>query len=492
MLNTNSMARDIRQMMNIGGCRFIRFAGFLCVLASGWVWSDELVAREFSEEGWNFWPLTVRTPADSDGRPLQTDFLGPIASERIFPSRQIVSFRPLYTAFHPSGNHSHWHLVYPFFNYYDHEHGYFWHSFNLVRSSRSRQDFQFDAFPFVFLRHSEDPRSRYFAVWPLGGTLKQRFGREQIDFAAWPVFVRTRRDTETRFHTPYPFVQTLTGPESRGFGLWPLFGHFRRDDHYERTWALWPLIYHYRDGLDREVPYVRSGFLPLFHRETALGMRSATFVWPFFGYTIESEPRPRYTEARLLWPFWIQGRGDERHVNRWLPLFSHETRPGYEKRWIGWPVWKSERELFANMEVHTDSVLFFLFRDRRYRSDSFAARETFLWPLFGYWNNGEGQRQFQALDPLNIFFTGNEKVRENWSPLFAFYRYDARSESTRHSLFWNLLVIEHGPDRGLFQFGPIFEVERCGDSRHWQLLKGFFGMGRDADGRRLRLLWNEF
>lgn len=467
--------------------RFLSYYRWLLLLAS-------LCANPmFASEGWNLWPLSVRTQADEFERPLQTQILGPIGSEKVFEDRRIVSIRPLYTHFQPEQN-PHWHILYPLFNYYHYREGdHFWHSFNLIRGGRQGDLVHAEVFPFIFIQNTGQRDTSYYAFWPVGGSLKNRFGRDRIDFALWPLFVRTQRGQETRFSTPYPFVQTLTGPESRGFGLWPLFGHFRRDGHYQHTWALWPFIYHYRDRLDREVPYVRTGFLPFYHRETAAGLRSATFVWPLFGYTFEDSPRPQYSEARLLWPFWIQGRGEQRYVNRWLPVYANERSPGYRKRWFGWPLLKVEEEQYSNLTRHTSTLLYFIYRDRRFLAENYRGRETLLWPLFGYWNDGRGQRQFQTLDPFNIFFGNNEKVRENWSPLFAVYRYDHRHGSTRHSILWNLIAWESNPDdTGSFHLGPLFEVVNEGAEGHWQLLKGFLGMQRTSEGRRLRLLWNDF
>ncbi len=443
---------------------------------------------------WNAWPLTVRMQADDAGRPIQTDFLGPIGSLREFDSHEVFSIRPLYTRFEGEQRATQWHVLYPLFNYYEHERGHFWHSFNLIRggSSRDGDVRDFDLFPFVFYRNSTEPDDSYLAVWPIGGTLKNRLFRDRIDFAAWPLFVRSQRGDEVRHHTPYPFIQRLSGPESRGFALWPIYGQFERDDHYRRTWLLWPFLYHYEDRLDQEVPYVRSGFWPIYTQETAEGLESATFGWPFFGYTREYDPRPTYSEARLLWPFWIQGRGEKRHVNRVLPFFAHETSPGFQKNWYLWPLLRVESEEFANMTTRTDSFLFFLYRGKTHEMEERTARSNSLWPLYGYWHDGEASRQFQLIDPFTVFFSSNEVVRENWSPLFAVYRFDRRGESRRHSLLWNLLVYQS--DEGemeRFQLGPLFDYRSADDESRWQILGGLFGIRKTDEGRRLRLFWND-
>jgi hypothetical protein len=452
----------------------------------------------------NWWPLAVTRPADAAGRPAQTELAGPLFSHTLAAEMATISLRPLYTRFEPAtGGPPHWHILYPIFNYYERPDGASWHLLNLVSGGREREPgrLRFEVFPLLFIdRHAAAPERDSLALWPLGGTLQGRLWRDRIDFVGWPLFVRTQRGDERRTHTPWPFIQRLDGPHSRGFGLWPLYGAFERDGVYRRKWALWPLFYHYETGLDQAVPYVRSGFWPLHHSESAAGLRSDTWLWPFFGHTREWAPRPEYRETRYLWPFIVQGRGGERHVNRLLPLYAHETRPGWEKNWYLWPLLKVERFTGEPVRREQRSLLFFVFRDELQSAPAmadmpaFAARRGHLWPLAGWWNDGAERRQFQALDPLGVFFPGNAVVRENWSPLFALYRYDQRGGSVRHSLLWNLVVVRHeaATGGGAFHLGPLFEVVGDGESGSWQVLKGLFGASRGPDGRRLRLLWNDF
>lgn len=438
----------------------------------------------------NFWPLLVEREDSPVGRPDQTGSLGPLFSLTEQPGERILSIRPLWTTFaDPDTGHRSSHLLYPFANWFDRETTKSGHVLNIIQYRRNHANggtfFQF--FPFVFSDQTGDPETSYFALWPLAGELKDRFWRDRIQFAFWPLWVRTEKGDETRLHVPWPFIQTLRGPHSRGFGLWPLYGRFERDNDYVHTWALWPLHYHYRDDLDKEVPYVRFGVLPFYHRETAAGLRSETFVWPFFGYTREWEPRVLYAENRYFWPFLVQGRGEERHVNRWMPVYTHETRPGHEKNWYLWPFLKTVNLTAEGFREERTSLLYFLYRDKRQHFADATTRLATLWPLAGYWDDGRGRRQLQVLDPFTAFFPSNRKVKENWSPLFALYRYDEREDNGRHSLLWDLLVFEKdetGP-RALY-LGPLFEWVQ---GSHWDVLKGLVGSRPEDGSGGLHFFW---
>lgn len=440
----------------------------------------------------NFWPAFVKQWDAPHGRADQTGSLGPFLARTDRGDTRILSFRPLWTSFKDAQLDSgHAHILYPLLNWYHSEQVDFGHALNLVqfRSDRARDETFFQFFPFIFSNRTPDPENSYFAFWPFGGVLKNRLWRDRITFAAWPLFVRTHNDDEVYTHFPYPFLRVLNGPQSTGWGVWPLYGQFRRENDYAHRWALWPFIYHYRDKLDEPVPYVRFGVLPFYNRETADGLKSETFVWPFFGYTRENAPRPVYSENRYFWPLLVQGRGEEKYVNRWMPIYTNERKPGYKKNWYLWPLLERETFTEPGLVRERDSLLYFIWRDERQYFADTRARLTFLWPLFGYWHDGHDRTQFQMLDPLSVFFPTNEKIRENWTPLFAVYRFDERAGNRRHSVLWDLIVWERddsGPNA--FYLGPLFEWV---EGSHWELFKGLIGSRREAGEGRLKFLWRD-
>jgi hypothetical protein len=444
----------------------------------------------------NFWPAYVRRAEPVSAQPDQITGLGPVFSKKESSTRKILSIRPFYTSFHDleSGDYSA-HVLYPLVNW-KREGDRKATQAVLLRESRAKERdpddlVNFQLFPVLFIRDTPDPEASYFAVFPVGGELKDRFWRDRISFALWPLYVRTEKGDETRIHVPYPFVQTLHGPNSSGFGLWPIYGHFERDNDYERTWALWPLFYNLRDDLDKEVPYERFGVLPFYHRETGDGLKSETFIWPFFGYTREQEPRVVYSENRYLWPLFVQGRGEEKHVNRWMPFYTHESRPGREKNWYLWPFLNTETRVAEGVRTERDTFLYFLFRDERRIHADTTERLTTVWPLASAWDDGRGRKQVQFLDPFTVFFPSNRKVKENWSPLFALYRYDESAGSARHSLLWDMLVYERDLSAGArsFYLGPVFEWVQ---GSHWEFLKGLAGSSRPGGNGGLRLMWMNF
>ena len=98
----------------------------------------------------------------------------------------------------------------------------------------------------------------------------------------------------------------------------------------------------------------------------------------------------------------------------------------------------------------------------------------------------------QALSPFEVFFPGNENVRQLWSPLFALYRYERNPDtSVRHSLFWNAVTYQRSPVAREFHFGPLFSIKDDAERRRIALLNGVLGLQRRA-GERWRFFLFDF
>lgn len=431
------------------------------------------------------------------GRPEYQRSIGPFIEHRL-GDPEVTAVRPLWVRLEEQQRDVvNTHVIYPVFSHWQRGSDYSWRLLNQVRGSSldvgGKDVDTFEIWPFFWHRDSGDPETSYTAVFPIAGTLKNRLFHQRIDWVLFPLYSRFT----TRHHVDdvylWPIFRYRSGPASRGFGVFPIFGHFERDRAYNNTYALWPFLYNnYRYGKE-EQPYHALGVLPFYARETAAGLKSESFVWPFFGYTREWDPRPRYGEIRFFYPFIVQGRGEEKYVNRILPLYAHEQRPGYEKHWYLWPLLKTEeRDLGSGLISERQSLLYFLYWNEVQRAElqGFEARKTHLWPFYSYWNSGTGSRQFQLLSPLEVFFPNNQAVRETWSPFFAVYRYDRMPGSYRHSVLWDLILHQRSEQEAGFYLGPLFERVRDQQTVEYSLLKGFLKFERDpVEGRGYSALW---
>ena len=458
----------------------------------------------------NAWPFYVArsTPA---GAPHSWQAVGPLAFAEPAADAQTASgLRPLWVTFrHANGDLAASHFLYPLLSNRRHALGSSWSALNLIRYETAAPSptgatavRHTEIWPFYFSRQTGEPATSYRAVFPLAGRLPRKLGQDEFSFALFPLYGRFEKNGVTTTTTPWPFIKTLRGEGNRGFEFWPLAGHRDKPGVYRESFVLWPFIQHTTTGLDRpEGPTTHAHYLPFYAVDRAPGYTSETWLWPFFGYVDRTAPCT-YRANNYFWPFFVQGRGDQRHVNRWAPFYTHSNIKDYDKTWVMWPLWRDATWPSDNLVHHRRQLAIFLYHDTVQRSATHPAlapaRKTHLWPLYTAWDNGAGRRQIQALSPFEVFFPHNEIIRRTWSPLFSLYRYDqARPGHTRHSLLWNGITLERSAASATepaaapttdFHLGPFLQVSSSsGSGQRVSFLSGLFGLHRAPDQRIWRL-----
>jgi hypothetical protein len=419
----------------------------------------------------NGWPLRVASVDDATGTVTAQQGLGPLLAERTAPDgAHTRMLRPLFLH-ETKGRKEAMHFVYPLVTW-RRDGTESWFSIFQIVNGRREAGFGgqpvhgLDVWPLYFSRQTGDPATSYRGLLPIVGEIKDRFGKDRLSWTAFPLYFRVEKDGRHTDYVPWPFLRFTAGNGHNGLEFWPLFGHVARAGDYENQYYLWPLIYKQVKQLDEPAGASAKreslGFLPFYTRATAPGYIDENYLWPFFGYTDRSAPK-RYHETRYFWPFLVQGRGDERYINRWAPLYTHSVVKGYDKTWIAWPLMRNARWSDAGIANERNQFLFFVYWSHEQRSlTNPAAAPAFkkhLWPLFSVWDNGAGRRQLQLLSPIEVFFPNNQPIRELYTPLFALYRYDQRAlDDTRWSILWSLVSRRRSPTEREFHLGPLFST----------------------------------
>ncbi|HVU23990.1 MAG TPA: hypothetical protein VHE13_07680 [Opitutus sp.] len=468
-------------------------------------------APAWAEES-NFWPFRV-AQTDASGDTVSWTAAGPLLFEQPAGDGATLSgFRPVFATWTgPGGRTFETDVLYPLFVHRTTGDTYRWSVFELINKTGRRDPHEptgaarqvpetFDVWPFWFSRETGEPATSYHALFPLHGTIKDRFGYDRLDFTLFPLYGRAEKSGAVTTATPWPFVKTYTGTD-HGFALWPLYGTREKPGAYHRQFFLWPLGWDntIEPGSDAPVgtpPRREVGFLPFFTRETDAGFVNASYLWPFFGYTDRTAPK-RYHETRYLWPFLVQGRGDDKFVDRWGPFYTHSINHGIDKQWILWPLYRQKELTDRGLDQTQRQLFYFVYWSLEQRSatnpNAAPAEVTHLWPLFSAWDNGAGRRQFQFPSPLEVFFPANKHVHASWSPLFSLYRYDQRAPGDeRYEFLWGLLTWHRSPDSREFHLGPLLSVKDRPEGDRIALGHGLVGLRRASDRDHWRLFWFDF
>jgi hypothetical protein len=451
----------------------------------------------------NVWPFRVSEVDPVTGQANPQQFFGPILEQKTTADgRQIQALRPLFLHTAQDGKDTTY-LLYPFFTWRNAP-GYSSFSFFDLVNDRQQEAVGsssavhgFDVWPFYFSRQTGDPATSYSALFPVAGTIKQRFGDDRLTWAAFPLYLQTEKAGRQITYAPWPIVRVISGAGHHGFELWPLFGERQRAGDYHSRFWIWPLFYWNESHLSAAQPDVEIGVLPFYSRESGPGYRNVNYLWPFFGAMHRTEP-VRYDEVRYLWPFLVQGRGEDRYVNRWGPVYTHSVIKGYDKTWLLWPLFRHAEWRDDGLDQTQNRVLWNVYwslvqRDPR-RPEAAPAFKKHLWPLYSSWDNGAGRRQFQLFSPFEVFFPDNEPVRQLYSPLFAIYRTEQRGPGDRRGTFlWGLLSWHNTATDKEFHLGPLFsEHFTSTPEARVAIGNGLLSWRRDAATGRWRFLLFDF
>ncbi|MEO6874941.1 MAG: hypothetical protein ABI222_08975 [Opitutaceae bacterium] len=403
-------------------------------------------------------------------------------------------------------------FLYPIFIYRADRETYSWSIVDLINGSGPREGIAvlpsqtrdetkaFDIWIFYFSRQTGSPETSYRALFPIAGTIKNRFGHDQLSWVLWPLYFRTEKNGSVTTSTPWPFIQGTRGIE-HGFAIWPLYGQLDHPERFHRSFFLWPLGWNNTIQPNEDAPpdtpaTKQSGFLPFYTAEDRPGYTNRDYLWPFFGYTNDTKPKP-YHETRYLWPFLVQGRGQERYVNRWGPIYTHSIIRGMDKTWILWPLWRQAKWQELNVDQQRSQFLYVFYWSQTQHSlsnpQAAPAQRTHVWPLFSKWDNGAGRRQFQLFSPFDVFFPYNSEMSETWTPLFAIYRFDRRDkDNQRWSLLWNAVTWRKDYGEREFHLGPLFSKSTSPQQGRVAVGSGLFGWKRSPGDRRWHFFWFDF
>lgn len=454
----------------------------------------------------NFWPVIVEQK-DEAGRLESWTAAGPFLYSRPAPGPDAGTesgFRPFYARI-TGGGSVRYDFLYPLFFYRQYPETYKWSFLQLINGagydekvtkSGGPKDKHFDVWPLYFSHETDTPADTYHALLPIAGQIKYRLGFDRISWVLFPLFAQTQKKETLTTYTPWPIVRTVRGA-ANGFELWPLFGSTSGPGPARHLFALWPLIWHNvvepkPDAPEGTAPGTESGFLPFYTRESAPGLISENYIWPFFGRTDRTLPT-RYSEQRYFWPFLVQCRGDDHYVNRWGPFFTHSNVKGEDSKWVLWPLWHQKRWQDGDTDQQKTQFFYFLYWSLYETSDSRPlappAYKRHLWPVVSIWDNGAGNRQIQVPSPLEVFFPDNPDMRASWTQIFSLYLYDRKpTGEVRQSLLWNAVTWRRFGTEGLVEFhiGPIIGMHSKPGGRVWTILGFDFGAKATKDGGSIR------
>lgn len=331
-----------------------------------------------------------------------------------------------------------------------------------------------------------DEEHDYLAVAPFGGTTKGVLGKDAITWFGFPLplYARVQDRAYTSHHILWPLINWVDGPRNEGFRVLPFYAHYERkgvQGHriYERTWLMWPLITWQREEYPGEAPTDTFLAFPFYGYIEGPTVDSWTVLFPLFKY--EERRFPDTWELRAPFPFVQVGGGPDRWKADFWPFFGWKERPGYERQFALWPLFRREALEYPHSTFDGLWILPFFWRTDWFHEET-GTHETGLrvWPLAHHRVTPGDTVDFAALSPWWWDDAGFERTI---GALLRLYHYHRDPDGG----------VEHQALLGLFSWRDLPRLERDGLARpeYWRLslLFGLVHVRSLGQERGLRLLW---
>ncbi|MHC5054777.1 MAG: hypothetical protein ACYTKD_08670 [Planctomycetota bacterium] len=359
------------------------------------------------------------------------------------------------------------------------------------RSGDQETDTDWWLFPILF-GGSDTREGKYFAFFPLGGTLKGAFGKKKISFFLWPLWQKTEDLRYDAVHVAWPLLSYWKGKDQSGRRLWPFFAANRREATRDgervvrfdrRTW-LWPLFHYWRVGGDTRKPGEAFFFFPFFGRarnwykgpdgEKTLYLKQTSVLFPFFHHVKRTRPSDKVNirnieEVQVPWPFLGYEKADGLVARKLWPIWGERKSNDLRDKFVLWPLYRRSIQHEADVEHrwHNVGVLFSSQLDRWVESpegrrypppwpDGFkrmpdprvalglhkswetragevkTRRWAQLWPVFHYARDEHGAKRFQMLSLFPRRAAGAEAL---WRPFLTLYRFERDTTGQKRESF---------------------------------------------------------
>ena len=409
------------------------------------------VEMAHSTQGWHlaaFRPFysSVSDPANERSR---KDYLWPLGASRKIGNEEVSRF-----------------LL--FFNY---QHG----------EKQPNRRYRFWLLPFYF--EGRDLKGeRYRAIFPLGGTIREFIGQDEISFVLFPLHARSRiNDVETSDWL-WPIVSHTKGEGTERHRVFPFYGRSIREGQYDKRFVLWPfwtdVRYEYEGASG-------NGYLlfPFYGHMKLEDQESWWVLPPFFRYAKGERG------SRLLapWPFVQWETGPVEKFYLW-PLWGHKKVFNHERWFLLWPIiWNEHTQRGGERQDRFMVVPFYYSSKQGVSNEPPRERSVKLWPLFSY-RRVEDQSRFKTLELWPI--AENPQVERNWAPFWTIYSSSRSGGNSDRELLWGLHRDQRrGPAGRFWSFFPFWEWRRDRERTSWAIFKGLLGREREHSNTAWRVLF---
>ncbi|NIP30388.1 MAG: hypothetical protein GTN59_07460, partial [Candidatus Dadabacteria bacterium] len=335
----------------------------------------------------------------------------------------------------------------------------------------------FSIFPIFFSRFSNNEQDDYMALFPLYGNLKNKFNKDRIKFVLFPLFLQTESGGEINNNILWPFIGYQKGKDVEGFKLWPLYGYKKRKKPFmEEKFVLWPFyVKREKQFYDERIRHV--SYLPFYSEIDSKNVSQRSYLWPFFNKYVDT--KNDFERIDAPWPLLNYTRGTKTE-NRIFPFYANEYSGEDSDGYILWPLYSYRIMDLEDYRISKKYYMLFLYKDVKETPKNLngrSSRRIDIWPLFSYYRDRAGNRQYNFLSILEPFLPGNKRIENNFSPFWTLYKRKIHitGEQTT-TILWNTYKSRRYGNEKMIKISPIFPLFEYNRNNNIKVIKFFGGL----------------
>lgn len=333
----------------------------------------------------------------------------------------------------------------------------------------------------------------YRALFPVYGSIHEFIGRDEINFALFPLRSTSRLNDLETSNWLWPFYSETRSKDGHvyRFRVFPVYAYSYDRDRFEKRAVLWPFW--------TSVNY-------LYPKEKGHGW----ILWPVGGHLVSDHERTvwvvppffRFSKGKVLsryycpWPFVQVERGRDYHKTYLWPVWGYKHVGNMDSTFVAWPFfWNDHMErgwyhdhlvMLAPVYRHYTTTM----KGENGGPTTTTERLEKVWPLMNY-SMKHGYSRFHALDLWPI--ADNAHADRNWTPLWSLYDRSWRDKDLDSRFLWGLYRHQRrGDEANYVSVFPFVSWRRDDAEDHfhgWSILKGLVARDATDHGASWRILY---
>jgi hypothetical protein len=320
----------------------------------------------------------------------------------------------------------------------------------------------------------------YKALFPVGGKIYDFLGRDEINFALFPLWSQSTLGEQQSTSVCWPVYSRTVGPRDDRLRVFPFYGYATRADQWHKQFAAWPIWTHAQYTGKREGT---SWMIFPIYGHGKVGDEETTYVIPPLFRVTRS---PKQDVTYCPWPFLQFASGQTEKAYFW-PLYGHKESDGNVRDFALWPLgWYQKTEKPEGVERSWDFMPVWGADSMTSADDETLSRYWKLWPLASYRRVGD-EKRFRTLELWPRKY--NAPLERNWQPFVTLFDHQSNAEGFQQELLWGLYRNRKDVDSSHTSVFPLYEKTNEADLKSWKLLKGLVGHERAADESQWQFLY---